>query len=522
LVICGGGALPDAVIDRFVELAGGEEARLVVIPTASERADKAPDESLLATWKNRSLASVTLLHTRSREEADKPDFVAPLKTATAVWFGGGAQSRLSEAYVGTAVERELEALLHRGGVIGGTSAGAAIQSRLMIASGNPVPNIGVGVDLLPGAVIDQHFLRRNRKPRLLNALDEHPGHVGFGIDEATALIAQGRRLEVLGKSTVTVCLAPAENRPRKTFELRSGQVADLTALRRAARARAAAPFPTAKMGPPTVAHGTLILGGGGRMPKEVMERFIEMAGGPESLIVVLPTAVPDPLPERLRDVATLEAFGARNVVALRERSLQEVESDPFLDTLRKARGLWFSGGRQWRFVDAYEHTKAYDLFHDVLRRGGVIGGSSAGASIQAEYMVRGNPLGNREIMAEGYERGFAFLPGCAVDQHFSSRRRFADMTKLVDNYPQVLGIGIDENTALVVTGKVAEVVGANNVYFYDGTKPVVEGQPDYVMVRPGERFDMKRFQNREGEAPTEPKSRENAAQQELRPPKNGF
>ena len=114
LVICGGGTLPDAVMDRFVDLAGGEESRLVVIPTASERADEASEESLLASWKGRKLASVGLLHTRSRGEADEPDFVAPLSSATAVWFGGGAQSRLSEAYVGTAVERELQALLHRG------------------------------------------------------------------------------------------------------------------------------------------------------------------------------------------------------------------------------------------------------------------------------------------------------------------------------------------------------------------------------------------------------------------------
>ncbi len=490
LVICGGGALPDSVIDRFIELAGGKEARLVVIPTASGRADEESDESLLGSWNDRELAQVTLLHTRSREEANRPDFVAPLKTAAAVWFGGGAQSRIAEAYLGTAVERELGDVLRRGGVIGGSSAGAAIQSQLMIARGNPVPEIGVGFDLLPGAVIDQHFLKRNRGPRLWAALSDHPSHVGFGIDEGTALIARGRRLEVLGRSSVTVCLAASEARPRKTVELRSGQSADLTALRRAACARAEASFPPEKMRPPVVAHGTLILGGGGRMPDEVIRTFVEAAGGPDAPIVVLPTAASDPLPERLSAVEMLEESGARNVVSLRERTLEDVESDSFLATLRQARGLWFSGGRQWRLVDAYEDTQAYDLFHDVLRRGGAVGGSSAGASIQAEYMVRGNPLGNREIMAEGYERGFAFLPGSAVDQHFSSRDRSADMTRLVDTYPQVLGIGIDESTALVVSGSVARVVGENHVYFYDRTGPLATEQPDSIKIGHGERFDM--------------------------------
>jgi cyanophycinase len=241
LVICGGGALPDAILDRFVELAGGENAHLVVIPTASGRADTETDESFCGSWHDRGLTEVRVLHTRSRQEANEPDFVAPFKTATAVWISGGAQSRLAEAYVGTAVEREIDALLERGGVIGGSSAGAAIQSRLMIARGNPVPEIGVGLDLLPGAVIDQHFLKRNRKPRLLKALNDHPGHVGFGIDEGTAMVVQGRQIGVLGASTVTVCLSASENRPERVIELKSGQMEDLTALRRAAWARAAFP-----------------------------------------------------------------------------------------------------------------------------------------------------------------------------------------------------------------------------------------------------------------------------------------
>ena len=127
--------------------------------------------------------------------------------------------------------------------------------------------------------------------------------------------------------------------------------------------------------------------------------------------------------------------------------------DPkFSESLLKAGGVWFSGGRQWRFVDAYAGTLTEKRFHEVLARGGAIGGSSAGASIQSEYMPRGHPLGNTVMAAEGYERGFGFLPGCAVDQHFFARKRTADMTGLMKKYPQYLGIGIDEGTAIVVTG----------------------------------------------------------------------
>jgi cyanophycinase len=128
LVICGGGSLPDAVRDRFIELAGGKESRLVVIPTASETAeatiaDPTRQERLLAPWKLKGAAEVQLLHTRSKEKANEDAFVEPLKKATGVWFGGGDQSKIAEAYLGTAVEREIVALLTRGGVVGGTSAG---------------------------------------------------------------------------------------------------------------------------------------------------------------------------------------------------------------------------------------------------------------------------------------------------------------------------------------------------------------------------------------------------------------
>src|SRR5690606_9814305 len=108
-------------------------------------------------WLERGIGAVEILHTRDRAVADTPEFTEPLRRATAVWLSGGAQSRLAEAYGGTAVEREILAVLARGGAVGGTSAGAAIQSPTMIAGGNPVPEIAQGFALLPGTIVDQHF-----------------------------------------------------------------------------------------------------------------------------------------------------------------------------------------------------------------------------------------------------------------------------------------------------------------------------------------------------------------------------
>jgi cyanophycinase len=491
LVICGDGKTPDAAMERFVQLAGGENAHLVLIPTASERADKEPDEKLLAEWKAHKVASVVVLHTRSKATANDPAFSAPLRKATGVWFSDGQQARFAEAYVGTTVEKELHALLKRGGVVGGTSAGAAILSKTMIASGNPERKMVRGFDLLPGTIIDRHFLKRDRKDRLFKALAKNPELVGIGIDEGTALLVQGRTMRVLGTSSVTVCLASSATRPPRTIELHGKRVADLTTLRRAALARTEPPFPPKVAPVPNVPKGSLIIVGGGGMPAPLVRKFIELAGGPDALIVVLPTANPEPLPPRAGGAMMFQKAGARNVHVLRARELKDVEDPQTLDLLKKARGVWFGGGRQWRFVDAYEGTKAYDLFHDVLRRGGVIGGSSAGATIQGDYLCRGSPLGNVEMMCEGYERGFGFLPGVAIDQHFAQRKRFADMTALVKAYPQLLGIGIDEATALVVRGHVAQIMGRGKAHFYDATRAAAKGEPDHVSVEAGDRYDLK-------------------------------
>jgi cyanophycinase-like exopeptidase len=105
-------------------------------------------------------------------------------------------------------------------------------------------------------------------------------------------------------------------------------------------------------------------------------------------------------------------------------------------------------------------------------------------------MVRGSPLGNTDMMAEGYERGLGFLPGAAVDQHFSQRKRQPDMTLVMQRYPQILGIGIDEATAIIVRGQVAEVMGRNNVQFYDYKSGPPAGDSDYTQVKPGGKYDL--------------------------------
>jgi cyanophycinase len=214
LVIVGGGSIPDGIRDQFMALAGGKAARLVVIPTASNAADRKEDEEgYLEPWRKYAPASLALLHTRSRAQADLASFVKPIAEATAVWFSGGDQVKLVAPYRGTAVEREFKALLKRGGVIGGTSAGAAVMSEVMIEGGNPKADVGHGFGFVTNAVCDQHFLRRSRINRLLGVLADRPHLIGLGIDEGTALIIEGDKWSVVGRSYVMACEVGDDRKP---------------------------------------------------------------------------------------------------------------------------------------------------------------------------------------------------------------------------------------------------------------------------------------------------------------------
>jgi cyanophycinase len=234
LVICGGGKLPQPIRERFCGLAGGAQGRIVVIPTATAHADDSKYlDGLLADWKGCGVGSVRLLHTRSRDRANDRDFVQPLSQATGVWLSGGDQSWLTAAYLGTEVERQLKELLARGGVIGGTSAGAAVMSGVMISGGFTKADVSQGFDFINGAVIDQHFLKRNRVERLVGVLSSHPNLVGLGIDEETALVVDVREhhLSVIGDSYVVACVPDSRNHSVRLKFLKSGDQTDLADLK---------------------------------------------------------------------------------------------------------------------------------------------------------------------------------------------------------------------------------------------------------------------------------------------------
>jgi cyanophycinase len=204
-----GGAAGTAVLDRFVALAGGPAADIVVIATASGEPDEVEAEHL-AAFRRLGAGSVRALRLDCRADANAID-PGMLATATGVFFTGGDQQRLTGVLGGTRTDSLLQALVQQGRILlAGTSAGAAMMAGTMIVGGDG-PGVaaasvrtGPGLEFLPGVLIDMHFAERGRLNRLLSSVALYPHELGLGIDEDTAILADGDVLEVLGSGSVTV------------------------------------------------------------------------------------------------------------------------------------------------------------------------------------------------------------------------------------------------------------------------------------------------------------------------------
>jgi cyanophycinase len=251
-------------------------------------------------------------------------------------------------------------------------------------------------------------------------------------------------------------------------------------------------------GPP---KGTLIIVGGGNLEGSgIYEKFIELAGGPAAKIVVVPTAGGN----RGRDgqpivykpdsvLASWKKLGLTNVHMLHTADPKVADTDEFASMLKDAKAVWFVGGRQWNIVDSYAHTKTYKAFHDVLARGGVIGGSSAGATIQGDYLVRGAISGADVMMAPEpeHQQAFQFVRKVAIDQHINTRNRWLDLQQIMAKMPNLLGIGLSEATAIIVRGDQFDVMGKAQVAIHDTTHPQPAGEKPYITLQAGDRYDMK-------------------------------
>jgi len=247
-------------------------------------------------------------------------------------------------------------------------------------------------------------------------------------------------------------------------------------------------------------NGTLLVIGGAASDI-FYEKFMELAGGAEAPIVVIPTAVSsDSLMaedlDRFKESFTKRGFKRVTVLHTRDRNV--ANSKAFVEPLKDAAGVWFSGGRQWRHADSYLDTRTHKEFFKLLERGGVIAGSSAGATIQGSYLARGDTRKNTIMMGD-HEEGLGFISNVAIDQHLFARNRQFDMFEILEHRSELLGIGLDEDTGIIVEGDQFTVFGNSYVAIYDGTRWSAErdtlyelppGSRDFYLLSEGNRYDL--------------------------------
>ncbi|HPC83312.1 MAG TPA: cyanophycinase [Thermoanaerobaculaceae bacterium] len=211
LVLIGGGEKPPEVMRKFVELAGGPAAPIVAIPTASSEPDTGAYYVRLFK-EEYSCTDVVSLEIRSPADARRPEYVELASRARGIFFSGGDQVRILTALARSPVLAAISAAFARGAVVGGTSAGTACQSPLMITGEGDFSGIRSrsvelwdGLGFFSGVIVDQHFIARQRQNRLFAAILEHPEYLGVGIDEDTAVwVRPDGTFEVLGRSSVMV------------------------------------------------------------------------------------------------------------------------------------------------------------------------------------------------------------------------------------------------------------------------------------------------------------------------------
>jgi cyanophycinase len=228
----------------------------------------------------------------------------------------------------------------------------------------------------------------------------------------------------------------------------------------------------------------LIIGGNVGNTVSIWNKFTELAGGKDKAsIVVITAASGDSAAYDDRDIDIVKKqTGAKNVTLLHTSSLTEANSEKFIAPLKKATGVYFIGGRQWRIADAYLNTLTHQAFLDVLNRGGVIAGSSAGASIQGSFLWRGDTKG-AHILIGDHTQGLGFLKNSVIDQHLLRRNRQFDLVNIIKESPELIGIGLDEATAVLVQRDTLEVIGKSYVAIYDYKTIIGSGAPHVTGTR---------------------------------------
>jgi cyanophycinase len=204
--------------------------------------------------------------------------------------------------------------------------------------------------------------------------------------------------------------------------------------------------------------------------RRILKEFVAASGGPEARIAVIPTA--SSLGDEIVDVydALFRVEGAAEVSTVRPESREQANDASLVGELERATGIFMTGGNQLKLSSIVSGTPVGDAIVTAHQRGAVVAGTSAGASIQASHMVAFGVAGStpKQRMTQ-VAAGLGLLPNTVIDQHFEQRNRYGRLLMIVAQSPQLLGIGVDEDTAAVVKGDVLTVVGRGAVTILDPT-----------------------------------------------------
>lgn len=438
----------------FAYLADEDDGKLVILQQKG-----AKELPVYQYWKEHSSQVKVITFDKSLNSISDKD-INDINGATAIWLAND----FSLFDFRDQLVEELKKLLKKDGLIG--AQGIAAESMATLIYEND--KFRDGLNLLPNSYMSA---KENEDKAFIKTTNLIPGRVGWEIPaNASVVIHEGREIAVIGDIDIRLRTAAYGEWPERveTYGPPIDELpytADLISWNRSALARKGDVFPPIVAPIPEVANGALLIIGGHGYPNGMWERVIEYAGGTDANYVCFAQSASSTGAEKLRNKGCKNV--AVHVVKTGLDGIGQANDTQLLEDLKNADAVYFGGGRTYKFMDAYLNTEAHQLMNQVLERGGIILGGSAGAQIQGDFLVRGDPRTNNTLWMEGSEVGLSFIKGVIIDVHYRERGRENIFPKLLVNYPQMLGIAIDETTAIWVEGTTAEVLGPHSVTFYD-------------------------------------------------------
>ncbi|MCP6763099.1 MAG: cyanophycinase [Fischerella sp. CENA71] len=214
---------------------------------------------------------------------------------------------------------------------------------------------------------------------------------------------------------------------------------------------------------------------------QILREFVRRAGGIKARIVIMTAATELPREVGENYIRVFERLGAEDARIIDTETRDDASSSTALEAISKATGVFFTGGDQARITSILKDTEIDAAIHKRFSEGIVVGGTSAGAAVMPDVMiVEGDSETNPRIEIVDMGPGLAFLPGVVIDQHFSQRGRLGRLISALAQQPAVLGFGIDENTAMIVTDSQIEVIGEGSVTIVDESE-VIHNNIDEIL-----------------------------------------